>query len=329
MFPFEQKRGHALAQIALVTLLALAATCGLAQSFPAKPLHMIVGFPSGGTTDVIGRLVAGKLSERLGQQVVVENRPGASGLIGADLVAKSSPDGYTLLMSSTTHATFTSLYQSVPFDPVKDFEPVALVGTTPYAMVVHPSLPVTSVGDLVRYAKARPGKLAYAGSTPGTVQHLGWELFKRATGVDMVYVPYKGTGALMPDLVSGRLQAAIDNVAVMTQYIKSGALRGIGTTGARRSPVLPELPTIAEAGVPGFQAVGWFGIFVAARTPEQIVRKLYADTAAVMKQEDTSQRMLELGAEPLAGSPDDLRGLLASETDLWGKVIRDVGLKVE
>ncbi len=309
--------------------LAFFATLAQAQSYPAKSIRMIVGFPPGGTTDVIGRLVAAKLSERLGQQVVVENRPGASGMIGADAVAKASPDGYTLLMSSSTHATYTGLYNKVPFDPVKDFEPVSFIGTTPYVMVVHPSLPVKSVAELLSLAKARPGQLNYAASTPGTAQHLAWELFKRSTGTDLTYIAYKGTGALMPDLLSGRLQAAIDNVAVMTQHVKNGALRGIAVTSPKRSPLLPDLPTIAESGVPGFQAIGWFGVFAPAGTPEPVVRALTEKISAVLKQPEVLERMSELGAEAASGGQDDLRKLLANEMSVWGKVIREAGVKID
>ena len=314
---------------ALAIGLALFATFSQAQSYPNKSIRMIVGFPPGGTTDVIGRLVAAKLSERLGQPVVVENRPGASGMIGADAVAKASPDGYTLLMSSSTHATYTSLYNKVPFDPVKDFEPVSFIGTTPYVMVVHPSLPVKSVADLLGYAKARPGQLNYAASTPGTAQHLAWELFKRSTGTDLTYIAYKGTGALMPDLLSGRLQAAIDNVAVMTQHVKNGTLRGIAVTSPKRSPLLPELPTVAESGVKGFQAIGWFGVFAPAGTPEPVIKSLSEKIAGVLKQPDVLERMAELGAEAASGGQDDLRKLLASEMLIWGKVIRDAGVKID
>ncbi len=314
---------------ALAIGLALFATLSQAQSYPNKSIRMIVGFPPGGTTDVIGRLVAAKLSERLGQPVVVENRPGASGMIGADAVAKAAPDGYTLLMSSSTHATYTSLYNKVPFDPVKDFEPVSFIGTTPYVMVVHPSLPVKSVADLLGYAKARPGQLNYAASTPGTAQHLAWELFKRSTGTDMTYIAYKGTGALMPDLLSGRLQAAIDNVAVMTQHVKNGTLRGIAVTSPKRSPLLPDLPTVAESGVKGFQAIGWFGVFAPAGTPEPVIKSLSEKIAGVLKQPDVLERMAELGAEAASGGQDDLRKLLASEMLIWGKVIRDAGVKID
>jgi tripartite-type tricarboxylate transporter receptor subunit TctC len=217
----------------------------------------------------------------------------------------------------------------VPFDPVQDFEPVAFVATTPYVMVAHPSLPVSSISELIAYAKTRPGELTYAASTPGTAQHLSWELFKRSTGTNLVYVAYRGTGVLMPDLLAGRLNAAIDNVAVMTQYIRSGALRGLAVTSLKRSPVLPELPTIAESGLPGFQAIGWFGVFAPARTPATVVQTLTTQIAAFMKQPDMAARMLELGGEAVAGGPEELRQLLATEMDVWGRVIREAGVKLD
>ncbi|HEX9463267.1 MAG TPA: tripartite tricarboxylate transporter substrate binding protein [Alphaproteobacteria bacterium] len=314
---------------ALAAFAVVAAGAADAQSYPSRPVRMVVGFPPGGTTDVIARLVSAKLSDRLGQQVVVENRPGASGMIGADVVAKAQPDGYTLTLSSTTHSTFAALYANVPFDPVKDFEPIAFIATTPYVMVAHPSLGVRSIADLIKVAKARPGELTYAASTPGTAQHLAWERFKRATGTDLVYVSYRGTGALMPDLLGGRLNAAIDNVAVMTQYIKGGQLIGLAVTSPHRSPVLPEMPTMIESGLPGFQAIGWFGVFAPARTPQPIVRTLASQTVAVMTQPDMADRLLELGGEPATGGPDELRKLLASETEVWGRVIREAGIKLE
>ena len=195
--------------------------------------------------------------------------------------------------------------------------------------MVHPSLPVKSVAELVRYAKAHPGELTYAASAPGGGQHLGWELFKRSTGTDLLYIPYKGTGALMPDLLAGRLHAAIDNVAVLTQYIKNGALRGIAVTGAKRSALLPDLPTMIEAGVPGFQVIGWFGVFAPAKTPSQIVKQLNEAVVETLKQRAVIDRFVELGAEPSSGSQEELRKLLASEIDVWGKVIRDAGIKLD
>ncbi len=297
--------------------------------YPSKPIRMIVGFPPGGTTDVIARLIAQKLSERLGQAVIVENRGGASGMIGTDAVAKAAPDGYTLLLSSSTLATYSSLYAKVPFDAFKDLEPVAMIATTPYLLVVHPSLPVKSVAELVAYAKAHPGDVNYAASAPGGAQHLGWELFKRSTGTNLLYVPYKGTGALMPDLLAGRLQAGIDNVAVLTSYVKSGALRGLAVTGAKRSPLLPDLPTMVEAGVPDFLVIGWFGVYAPAKTPEPIVKHLNTAIAEILKQKAVVDKFIELGAEPASGSQEELRKILASETQTWGKIIRDAGIRAD
>ena len=317
--------------LALVVLLCAAVTVPVvaAQDYPRRPIRLIVALPPGGSTDIMGRMLAGKLGERLGQQVVVDNRPGASGIIGDDLVAKSQADGYTLLLGSGSFGTINSLYAKLPFDTAKDFAPIALFATSPYVFVVHPSVPVTAMPDFIAYAKARPGQLNFAGSTPGSVQRLGGELLKRMTGIDMLYVPYKGTGALLPDLLGGRLQAAIDNVLVVVPYMKSGALRGLAVTSAKRSTVVPELPTIAETVAPGFQASGWFGVLAAAGTPPDIIRKLNAEIVGAMQQPETRERLLAQGAEPLSGPPDELRKLLVRERDVWGKVIRDAGIKPE
>ena len=300
---------------------------GDAQDYPRRPIRMIVGLPPGGSTDIMGRLLAATLSDRLKVQIVVDNRAGASGIIGADLVAKSQPDGYTLLMAGGSFGTIGNLYAKLPFDTARDFAPIALFALSPYVFVVHPSVPVTSMKDFIVYAKAHPGRMNFAGSTPGSVQRLSGELLKRVTGIDMVYVPYKGTGALIPDLLGGRLQAAIDNVLIVTPHMKAGALRGLAVTSAERSPVVPELPTIAESGAPGFQSSGWFGILAATGTPAAIVRKLNIEIAAAMQQPDLRERLLAQGATPLSGPPDDLRRLLAREHEVWGKVIRDAGIK--
>ena len=309
---------------ALVSLPLLAQT-----AYPDKAIRLVVAFPPGGTTDVLARLLAQRLGEKLAQSVVVDNRPGASGVIGTEAVAKAPTDGYTLLFASSPISTYTSLYSKSSLDPVRDLEPIALVANTPYVLVVHPSLPVKSIAELVAYAKAKPGEINYAASAPGSAQHLGWELLKRSTGTDMVYVPYKGTGSLMQDLLSGRLQAAIDNVAILTQHIKSGALRGVAVTGSTRSPVLPELPTIAESGVSGFRVIGWFGFYAPTKTPASIITRLNGTIVDVMREKAVRDRMMELGAEPEPGSQDALRKLLPAETELWGKLIREIGIKVE
>jgi tripartite-type tricarboxylate transporter receptor subunit TctC len=313
----------------LLALIAVSAATVMAQDYPQRPIRMIVPFPPGGVTDVLARILGAKLGERLGQQVVIDNRAGASGIIGTDMVAKSQPDGHTLLMSASSHATFSSLYSKVPFDAVRDFAPITLTATVPYVMVVHPTLPVKSVKELIDYAKKNPGKLSYAGSAPGLAQHLGWELFKRMTGTNMVYVPYKGSAAQMPDLLAGRLQAALDSVSIMMPHLKTGALRGLAVAGAKRSALLPDLPTIAEAGVPGFQVSGWFGLFAAAKTPARIVSKLNQEVGLIMQQPDVRERMSALAIEPVGGPPDDLRKWVARESEVWGKVIRDAGVKVE
>jgi tripartite-type tricarboxylate transporter receptor subunit TctC len=318
---------HHAARLA-VFLCALSVACPVAaQDYPRRPIRMIVGLPPGGSTDIMGRMLAAKLSERFAQQVVVDNRTGASGIIGTELVARSQPDGYTLLMAGGSFGTISSLYAKLPFDTARDFSPIALFATSPYVFVVHSSVPVTSMRDFVAYAKARPGQINFAGSTPGSVQRLAGELLKRMTGIDMLYVPYKGTGALIPDLLGGRLQAAIDNVLVMVPHMKSGMLRGLAVTSAKRSTVVPELPTIAESVAPGFEAGGWFGVLAATGTPPDIVRKLNAEIVSVMREADVRERLLAQGAEPLSGPPDELKKLLAREREVWGKVIRDAGIK--
>jgi tripartite-type tricarboxylate transporter receptor subunit TctC len=313
-------------------LLALAASAALAQKFPTTSIKLLVGTPPGGTTDIMARLMAQKMSDVLGQQVVVENKSGASGLIAAETVSKASPDGYTLLMAPAQLATYKALYPTTTLDAEKDLEPLGIVATTPYVMVVHPTLPVKTLPELIAYARANPGKLSLAGSTPGGAQHLSWELIKRRTNVDMQYVPYRGTGALMPDLLSGRLQAGIDNIAVLTPYVKSGQLRGIAVTSANKTALLPDLPPIALTGTTGmgdFQAIGWFGVFVASKVPPEVLAALRAAIRTVMAQADMRERLTNMGAEPQSGSSDEMRALLRREITVWTKVIQDSNITVQ
>lgn len=312
--------------VALVA--ALAGAAAAAQEYPQRPVRMVIGLPAGGSTDVMGRIVSAKLSERLGKQVVVDNRPGANGIIAITLVVNSQPDGYTLIMAAGSWGTLSSLYK-LPFDLQKDLAPISFVGTSPYVLVVQSTLPVKSVADLIAYGKANPGKLTFAGSTPGSLQRLAGELLKRTGGFDMLYVPYKGTGAVMPDLLGGRLDVAFDNVLILTPYIKKGQLRALGVTSTKRSVVFPELPTLAETGVPGFHAVGWFGVFATAKTPQAIVNRLNSEIVALMKEPEIRDRLLAQGAEPQPGPPEDLRKYLAGEIAKWGKVIREAGIKAE
>jgi tripartite-type tricarboxylate transporter receptor subunit TctC len=311
---------------ALIAMLACAGAA--AQGYPQRPVRMVVGLPAGGSTDVMARIVAARLTERVGQQVVVDNRPGASGIIGITLAVNAQPDGYTIIMAAGSWGTISTLYK-LPFDLQKDLAPVAFIGTSPYVLVAQSRLPVKTLPELIAHAKANPGKLTIAGSTPGSLQRLAGELLKRTAGIDILYVPYKGTGAVMPDLLGGRLDLAIDNVLVLTPYIKKGALRGLGVTSSKRSVVYPELPTLAESGMPGFHAVGWFGVFTTAKTPQPVIRRLNAEIVALMQDPATRDRLVAQGAEPLPGPPEVLRKHLASEIGKWGKVIREAGIKAE
>ena len=305
------------------------ASTGSGQAYPQRPVRLVVAVAAGGSTDIMARLVAAKLGERIGQQVVVDNRPGGSSIIGSDIVAKAQPDGHTLLMASGSFGTISSLFTKLPFDIERDLAAVCLIATSPYVLVVQPTLPIKSVADLIAYGKANPGKLNYAGSTPGSLQRLAGELLKRTAGFDMTYVPYKGTGQLLPDLLGGRLHVAFDNVLILTPYIRSNTLRAIGVTSAKRSVLFPELPTIAETGVPGFHAVGWFGVFSTGKTPQPVIDKLNAALVAIMKEPDMRERLIAQGAEPLGGSADDLRKYLAGEISKWGRVIREAGIKAD
>ena len=305
-------------------------TVGLhAQPYPQRPVRLVVAVVAGGSTDVMARVIGAKLGERIGQQVVIDNRPGGSSVIGAEIVARAQPDGHTLLMASGSFGTLPNLFKKLPFDMDKDFAPVSLIATSPYVLVVQPTLPVKSVSELIAYGKANPGKLNYAGSTPGSLQRLAGELLKRTAGFDMTYVPYKGTGALLPDLLGGRLHVCFDNVLILTPYIRSNTLRALGVTSSKRSALFPELPTLAETGVPGFHAVGWFGIFSTGKTPQPVVDKLHTALVAIMKDPDMRERLIAQGAEPLGGSPADLRKYLAEEISKWGKVIRDANIKAD
>jgi tripartite-type tricarboxylate transporter receptor subunit TctC len=310
----------------VMTLLAM---CAAAQTYPQRPLRMIVAVAAGGSTDIIARLIAAKLGERIGQQIVVDNRPGGSSIIGTEIVAKAQPDGHTLIMGSGSMGTISSLYAKLPFDLTKDLAPVSLIGTSPYVVVVQPSVPVKTVADLIAYGKANPGKLNFSGSTPGSLQRLTGELLKRSGGFDMVFVPYKGTGALLPDLLGGRLHVAIDNVLILTPYIRNNTLRALGVTSLKRSVLFPDLPSLAETGLPGFHAVGWFGVFTTGRTPDAIINRLNTELSAIMKTAEMRERFVGQGSEPLSGPPEDLRKYLANEISKWGKVIRDAGIKVE
>lgn len=321
-------RVAALAAVVVGSLAGSAAPVS-GQDYPQRPIRLLVGFTPGGSTDLVGRLVAARLSERLGQQVVVDNRAGASGIIAAEIVSKSQPDGYTLLVSGSSISIVGSLYKDTKFDVQRDLEPLALVATTPYVMVAHPSIGVKTVAELIAYTKPRPGKISWGASTPGTVQHLSGEMFKRIAGIDMVFIPYKGTGSMMPDILGGRLQVAIDNVLVLAPHVKTGTLAALAVTTAKRTPILPDVPSLAESGLAGFDTSGWFSMYCAPRTPAHVVKKLNAEIMAIVNLPEVRDRLLTFGATPLPGTPDDLRRQLAREVPAWRKVIVEAGLKAE
>jgi tripartite-type tricarboxylate transporter receptor subunit TctC len=290
----------------------------------------VVPFPPGGATDILARDVAQKLTEAWGQSVVVDNRPGAGGNIGSELVAKAPPDGYTLLMGTVgTHAINASLYAKMPYDHIRDFAPVILVAGVPNVLVVNPALPVNTVAELIAYAKANPGKLNFASSGNGTSIHLSGELFKVMAGVQMTHVPYKGSAPAVADLISGQVQLMFDNLPPSLPQIKAGKLRALAVTSSTRAPALPDVPTMAEAGLPGFEASSWFGVLAPAGTPPAIVAKLNAEIARWLATPEAKERLSKQGADAAGGSPEDFVKHIAAETTKWAKVVKDSGAKVD
>jgi tripartite-type tricarboxylate transporter receptor subunit TctC len=315
----------------LVALATALAACGAAaQGWPNQPVRIVVGFPPGGTTDVIGRLTAQALSEQTGKPFVVENRGGASGTIAAGQVAKGAADGHTLLLVPSTHGTARALYASLPYEE-NEFAVAGLIASTPYVYVAHPSLPARSFGELITLLKANPGKYDYASTSPGTAQHLGAELVKKLAGVDMVHVAYKGTGAVMPDLLSGRVMMMFENVAVMTPHIRKGTLLPLAVSSRARTPLLPEVPTVAETGrgLEGFEVLGWFALLAPAKTAPEVLRQLNGELNKMVARPALAQRFAELGAEPLGGTQERAAEFIRAEQDKWGRVIREVGIKLQ
>ncbi len=314
----------------LGVLLCALAPGAFAQAFPNHAIRLVVPFPAGGTTDILARDVAKQLTETLGQAVVVDNRPGAGGNIGADIVAKAAPDGYTLLMGTVgTHAINPSLYAKMPYDHVKDFTPVVLVAGVPNVLVVNPSVPVNTVADLIKLAKAKPGSINFASSGSGTSIHLSGELFKTMAGVDMTHVPYKGSSPALTDLMGGQVQIMFDNLPSSLPLIKSGKLRAVAVTSLKRAPALPDVPTIAESGLPGFEASSWFGILAPAGTPAPIVARLNAEVNKWLQSPQAKQQLLTQGAEPAGGPPETFVAHIRAETEKWAKVVKASGAKAD
>ena len=300
-----------------------------ADDFPSRPLRVIVPFSPGGAVDGPMRLIAQNLSQRLGQPVIVENKPGAGATIGTDVVAKAAPDGYTLLLASQTNAISATLYSNLPFDPIEDFTPVALIGREPGVVVVNPAVPVTSLQQLIAYVKERPGQIDYASSGNGSGQHLFAALLASRTGMKMNHVPYRGSGQATTDLLGGVVAMSIPGTAGMVGHIKAGKLRALAVTGAARSPQLPDVPTVMEAGVPDYEAYVWMGLLAPKGTPPAIVERLNREVLAVLVLEDVKKYMATAGIEIVGSTPAEFGTFFRHEKNLWAKVIRDTGAKIE
>jgi tripartite-type tricarboxylate transporter receptor subunit TctC len=315
---------------ALTAALVLSVPLAFAQAYPTKPVKVIAGFPPGGAADLLARVVADKLSASLGQSFVVENRPGAGGTIGADAVAKAAPDGYTLLLGVTASQTIApSIYKSLPYDASNAFKPVALVATIPVTLVVHPSVQANTARELVAIAKAAPAPMQFASSGSGAIPHLAGELFQLSQGLKLQHVPYKGAPLAMSDLISGRVQLMFDNLPTVLPHIRSGKLRPLAVAGNKRARALPDLPTLAEAGVPNVEVGSWFGVLAPGGTPESIVAMLSREIAKAVMADDARARMEAMGAEPAYLSPEDFSRLIRAETDKWAKLVKATGAQAD
>ena len=326
--PLSRRRG--LQALAAAALLAVGTGTALAQnSYPDKPITMIVPFSAGGTTDILARIVGQALNTELGQSVIIDNRPGAGGNIGGQAAARAAADGYTLFMGTVgTHAINAALYKKMPFDPIKDFAPLSRVANVPNLLVAHPSQPFKTVKEMIDYAKANPGKLNFGSSGSGSSIHLSGELFKSMTGIDMVHVPYKGSAPAVTDLLGNQIGIMFDNMPSAIQHVRSGKLRPIAVTTAKRSPELPDVPTVAEAGVPGYEATSWFGLWVPAKTPVDIQKKLHTAIAKVLKDPAVIKKINDQGGEVVIDTQEGFAKFIDAEAKKWGKVVKDSGASV-
>jgi len=318
------------------TLIALAVAAELnsaawAQQYPTKPVRMVIGFAPGGGTDIVGRILAQKLAEALGQPVLPDNRGGAAGQIATDAVAKSPADGYTVLMGHIAALSILpSLVQKLPYDPVKDFAPISLVAIGPNLLVVHPSLPVKTVRDLISLAKARPSQLQFASPGAGSVQHLAGELFKLNAKVEMLHVPYKGSGQSIVDLVAGHVHLNFDSVPPVLPHVKSGRLRAIAVTSEKRYALLPEIPTVSESGLPGFDMSTWWGLLVPSNgNSKQVVARLHTETVKILRMPDVKERMAAVGAETVGNSPEEFATFIRTERAKYAKIVKDANIKLD
>jgi tripartite-type tricarboxylate transporter receptor subunit TctC len=313
--------------LSCIITLSLLALPVAAQSYPTRAVRLVVPSSPGGGTDISARILAPQLTRFLGQQVVVENRPGAGTMIGGEAVARAAPDGYTLLMGISTLAINPAMYRKVPYDALKDLAPISQAVSLSNVLVVHPSLPAKSVKEFVALVKPRPGQINFASAGVGTSPHLSMELFLVMTGLKMLHVPYKGSGPGVTDLIAGHVPAMMPNMLSAQPHIKSGRLRALGVTGSKRAPGADDIPTIAEAGVPGYEAVQWYGVLAPAGTPRDIISKLHTGVVRALQNPEVRQRLLNDGAEPIGSSPDEFAAYLRSETAKWAKVTQAAGIK--
>lgn len=311
-------------------MVALSPAAAFAQAWPSKPVRLVVPFTAGGSTDTVARIIAEKLTPRLGQPVVVENRAGAGGSVGSDAVAKSSPDGYTMLVgTSSTMAILPYLYRKPPYDPNRDFAPVVLLGTADIMVVVNSSVPIGSIKELLAYAKGNPGKLTFASGGNGSISHLLGEYFKSMAGVDLLHVPYKGDAQMVTDLLGGQVNMAFGTAVAFLPHVKSGKVRALAVTNPKRSTTQTELPTVSEAGVPGYEAVQWFGIAVPAGTPREVVQRTNAEVRAILAMPEVRARFSELGFDIVGGPPEEFADFLRSENAKWKRIAEIAGTKLD
>lgn len=323
---FGSRLGSLVFSIAVFTLTL---TDAFPQNYPTKPIRFIVPFPPGGPTDTIARIVGQKLTESWGQPVVIDNRGGASGNIGAEIASKSPPDGYTLFLVASNFPINVSLFSKLPYDLVKDFEAVINMAYTPYILVVHPTVPAKSVKELIALAKSKPGQLNYASASTGSANHLAMELFKTMAGVDMVHIPYKGAAPATTDLLGGQVALMFNNMISALPHIKSGKLRALAVTSAKRSPAVPDVPTVAESGLPGFEVIGWYGVLVPAKTIKEIVTKLNNQIDKIVHMPDVIERLFGIGVEPTSSTPEEFDTFIKDEITKWAKVVKASGARLD
>ena len=315
---------------AVLSFSCAASNVAHADTWPSKPIKIVLGFPPGGATDTLSRDFASKLSDELGQQVIIDNRPGAGGTIGADMVAKAAPDGYTLTIGTTSnHAIAVSLYKKLNYDPVKDFVPITMLAVSQNVVVINPSIPVNNIKELVAYAKANPDKMNFGSSGNGTISHLTGEMFNALNGTHITHIPYKGSAFVFPDLLSGQISMMYDSTISIGGLIKSGKVKALAVTGAKRSKLMPDLPTVAESGYPGFESTNFFGLFAPAGTPKDIVAKLYAASVKVLSTPELQARFAVQGAEVVANKPEEAALMLKTDIAKWADVAKKSGARID